>query len=41
MPKDQPPRESLRRELLAVLVLYACLTVIPLIMGFACGHAPG
>ena len=41
MPDAPRPRESLRRELLAVLVLYACLTVIPLLMGFACGHAPG
>jgi hypothetical protein len=38
MPDGPPPKESLRRELLAVLVLYAFLAVIPLVMGLCCGR---
>jgi hypothetical protein len=33
----QPPPNSLRRELLAILVLYAMLAVLPLLAGWAFG----
>jgi hypothetical protein len=34
MPESQPP--SLRRELLAILVLYAFLAVLPVLIGHGC-----
>jgi hypothetical protein len=35
-PPRQAPREVLRRELLALLLVYAVLLVLPLLTGFAC-----
>jgi hypothetical protein len=32
---------SLRRELWAILTLYAALAVVPLLMGLGCGQAGG
>jgi hypothetical protein len=35
-PLRRPP--SLRRELVAILVLYAAIAVLPLLVGWACAH---
>jgi len=34
-PRDEP-KQALRRELMAILLVYATLTVLPLLTGFAC-----
>ena len=36
MPPHEPPPSSLRRELLAILTLYAFLSVTPLVLGWGC-----
>ena len=35
-PEPRETREALRRELWALLLVYASLTVLPLLTGFAC-----
>lgn len=35
-PGSDPTRDAVRRELMALLLVYASLTVLPLLTGFAC-----
>lgn len=35
MTPKTPPPESLRREILAILILYAAVSVLPLLIGMA------
>jgi hypothetical protein len=37
VPRQPPKPPSLRRELLAILVLYAFLAILPLVVGLAFG----
>lgn len=32
----EPPKASLRRELLAILLLYAFVSVVPILIGVTC-----
>ena len=39
MTAEEPAPPSLRRELLAILVLYACIAVVPVLIGLVFGAA--
>ncbi len=34
--RRQQAEPSLQRELLAIIVLYACLSIVPLLLGWGC-----